>query len=242
MNHVNPTPRQRREAALNGPLLGHACANTERARRRDIAYFWAWCEAAGLGGENYPVDYAILAQFVENHLTALAPEVHQQLLDRDKRRKGALRVGTIRRMLSTLSVVHLALDEPSACRDPRLHYRLRAAKRQEAAPRKRRALTRDLLELVVDACGDDARGLRDRAILLVGWAAGGLRRSELCALDIESVRRTADGGRLCAQAHEHENPGGRHRTAPPRASSRRTSLMDECQARQRRLPLRGHPP
>lgn len=192
-SQASQTARQRREAALTGPLLGHACDNTERARCRDIAYFWAWCDAAGLGGEHYPVDYAILAQFVESHVAGLAPRVHQRLLDQGIRRKGALRVGTLRRMLSSLSVVHLALDEPSACRDPRLHYRLRAAKRREAAPRKRRALTRDLLDVVVDACGDDARGLRDRAILLVGWAAGGLRRSELCALDIKSARRAVSG-------------------------------------------------
>jgi integrase len=42
------------------------------------------------------------------------------------------------------------------------------------------------------ACLDNVRGMRDRALLLVGWA-GGFRRSELVSLDLEDLEEHADG-------------------------------------------------
>jgi integrase len=45
---------------------------------------------------------------------------------------------------------------------------------------------------MLDALDDDLQGCRDRALLLAGFA-GGFRRSELAALDIEDVSETEDG-------------------------------------------------
>jgi len=52
-------------------------------------------------------------------------------------------------------------------------------------------LTLDLRKILVHL-PDGVRGLRDRALLLVGFA-GAFRRSELAALDIDQVRFTPDG-------------------------------------------------
>ena len=41
-------------------------------------------------------------------------------------------------------------------------------------------------------CHADLRGLRDRALLVLGFA-GALRRSELVALDVEDLEETAEG-------------------------------------------------
>jgi integrase len=45
---------------------------------------------------------------------------------------------------------------------------------------------------MVEVCGDDLAGLRDRAWLVVGFA-GALRRSELAALTVDDVEDHADG-------------------------------------------------
>lgn len=50
-------------------------------------------------------------------------------------------------------------------------------------PKKAKPATRDVLETALGGLGDDLRGLRDRAIILLGfWAAR--RRSELAGLDV----------------------------------------------------------
>ena len=47
-----------------------------------------------------------------------------------------------------------------------------------------------MLEALLTACGDDLRGLRDRAVLCLGWASGGRRRSEISGLDIGDLDRS----------------------------------------------------
>lgn len=44
------------------------------------------------------------------------------------------------------------------------------------------AITRAVLEAMLATCEEDLRGIRDRAVLLVGFAAGGRRRDELVSL------------------------------------------------------------
>jgi integrase len=56
---------------------------------------------------------------------------------------------------------------------------------------KKPLLTPDLRRMIA-ALPQDLRGLRDRAMLLAGFA-GGFRRSELAALRVENVETTPDG-------------------------------------------------
>jgi site-specific recombinase XerC len=69
---------------------------------------------------------------------------------------------------------------------------MRGIKRTRGCPqREAKPLLRDDLLLVLDTMGDGLKDVRDRALLLIGFA-GALRRSELVALDvadIEHVRR-----------------------------------------------------
>lgn len=71
----------------------------------------------------------------------------------------------------------------------------RHAARQGYAPRKKVAATDGILRQILAPIPDDLRGLRDRAILLVGFA-GALRRSELAAIRVEQLEHTEHGLRL----------------------------------------------
>src|SRR3546814_20440914 len=66
----------------------------------------------------------------------------------------------------------------------------RAAKAGER-PRvlkSRRAITRTILEDLLDTCADGGpAALRDRALLLVAFGSGGRRRSELATLKVEQL-------------------------------------------------------
>jgi integrase len=50
------------------------------------------------------------------------------------------------------------------------------------------------MEALLGTCQDDLPGIRDRALLLFGFASGGRRRSEIVAATLENVRRDGDGG------------------------------------------------
>jgi integrase len=69
-------------------------------------------------------------------------------------------------------------------------WRQHGSRRRQAA-----ALTSVELRKLVAACPGDLAGLRDRALLLLGFA-GALRRSELVGLDREHLRFTEAGLRL----------------------------------------------
>lgn len=56
---------------------------------------------------------------------------------------------------------------------------------------KKAAVTEDILAMLQTLSGD-LRGVRDRALLLIGFG-GAFRRSELVALDVEDVEITDDG-------------------------------------------------
>jgi integrase len=49
------------------------------------------------------------------------------------------------------------------------------------------------MEALLATCGEDLQGVRDRALLLFGWASGGRRRSEITAATFENVRRDGEG-------------------------------------------------
>jgi integrase len=65
--------------------------------------------------------------------------------------------------------------------------------RQEGqSGRRAAAITTDEIRPLLASCAADLTGLRDRALLLVGFA-GALRRSELAGLDVDDVRWTRAG-------------------------------------------------
>src|SRR5262249_33604006 len=76
------------------------------------------------------------------------------------------------------------------------------------APVKKAALTADLLAKLVRRIPTDLAGLRDRALILIGFA-GAFRRSELVALDVSDVERHPKGIILTVRRSktDQEGPG-----------------------------------
>ncbi|WP_170765372.1 tyrosine-type recombinase/integrase [Ruegeria lacuscaerulensis] len=55
------------------------------------------------------------------------------------------------------------------------------------APKSQHPITRDVLEQLLATCRGSRRDCRDRALLMLGWASGGRRRSEIAGLMQEDV-------------------------------------------------------
>jgi len=105
---------------------------------------------------------------------------------------GRLSVATLVRRLASISKAHEARGLPNPTRSALVRATLRGIKRTYGCvQRQAKPLLRDELIQVLDATGDKPKDMRDRALLLVGFA-GALRRSELVGLnwgDIEHARQ-----------------------------------------------------
>jgi site-specific recombinase XerD len=124
-------------------------------------------------------------------------------------RKGR-KATTIERALVAISQAHLDANQPSPRSAPIVRRVLRGLRRRpgtESQPQ--RALTEAEVVAMVGGLPNDVGGLRDRALLALGFATG-LRRSELVALDIEHVTLGGDFV-VVLVVRSKTDPGGRGR-------------------------------
>lgn len=106
---------------------------------------------------------------------------------------GRLSVATLVRRLASISKAHEARGLPNPTRSALVRATLRGIRRTNGcAQRQAKPLLRDELTHVLDATGDRPKELRDRALLLIGFA-GALRRSELVGLDLDDIEHVRQG-------------------------------------------------
>lgn len=87
------------------------------------------------------------------------------------------------------------------------------------AQNQARPLLREELFLMLDAMGRDPRALRDRALLLIGWA-GGFRCSELVALDLANVEPVREGLVLHIRRAKTDQTGAGRKVGIPMGRTR----------------------
>lgn len=178
-------------------------ANTLRAMASDLAYLEAWSHAANQSPLAWPTSEAILLRFIAHHLwdpdERVANPGHgmPESVEMDLRAAGHLRVegphapATVRRRLALWATFHRWRGIQGPFGGPNIRNALRLATRAAKRPRGRkstRALTKDLLDQLVASCGRrDLIDIRDRALLLLAFASGGRRRSEIARLQIEDL-------------------------------------------------------
>lgn len=189
MADKDPTNAQDRllETAQDDPALARlaetardyarsaAAENTLRAYRADWADFTRWCRRRGAA----PLPPA--PALVGLYITDLASGGEAPPLG----------VASIERRLSGLAWTAAQRGHRLDRRDRHIATVLAGIRRRHGRPPvQKAALSADDILAMVASLPFDLRGLRDRAILLIGYA-GGLRRSEIVALD----RSRDEGGR-----------------------------------------------
>ncbi len=165
---------------------GHSrAAGTVRAYASDWRDFAAWCRAAG-----------------RVSLPAEPDTVRLYLCDQLDRWK----VSTVERRLAAIVVQHRDAGA-KAPTDDDTRLLLRAARRQRGTkPAQKTAVTVADLRVMLRECARSALGIRDRALLLVGFATG-LRRSELVALDRSDVRMVSQGAVVAVRRAKNDQEG-----------------------------------
>lgn len=155
-------------------------ANTRRAYASDWKHFASWCRRQGV--EMFPPD----PQVVGLYITACA----SGKATGDKRPNS---VPTIERRLSALTWNFSQRGQPLHRTDRHIATVMAGIRNTHGAPprQKEAVLPEDLIAMLETLDRGTLRGLRDRAMLLLGFA-GGLRRSEVVGLDV-GRDQTEDG-------------------------------------------------
>jgi len=180
-------------------LISAGTANsTRRAYQRDVDYFWTWAQLRfEFITPHYPMNIEFVLRFILDHVTGLPSEIDQRLVrDQRKQHVGPLKVSTIKRYLASLSVITQEHGYPSPLQHDQVKLLLRRARAATSAdqqPNKKAAITKDLLQKLLATCDNSLHGIRDKAILLLGFASGGRRRSELALLRVSDVSKSDQG-------------------------------------------------
>src|SRR6516162_2384899 len=126
-------------------------------------------------GRNLPGDRRLVAAYIAGHAAVL-------------------KVSTLTRRIAAISIAHGARSLPNPAASPLVRATMRGVRRAHgAAQRQAKPLLREDLFVVLGTMGDRPKDVRDRALLLIGFA-GGLRRSELAAIRAWTHKCGAKGG------------------------------------------------
>ena len=179
----------------------HARAeNTKRAYRSDWADFSAWCSAHGLAP-----------------ITAAPSTVRLYLVELADRCK----VATLRRRLASVSKAHQVAGHPSPSTAPDVRETFAGIRRAlGTAPTAKAAATVDLLRRMVEDLNGSPAGLRDRALLLLGFV-GAFRRSELVGLNVEDLAPVREGLLVTLRRSKTDQEGKGRRGPSASAHARR---------------------
>ena len=171
-------------------LVRHSIAGSTRiAYASDLTHFTAW-------GGILPAIPAMIASYIAAHA-------------------GVLAVATITRRVATLSKAHQVLAEGNPCHSALVRATLRGLRRKLGTSQKQaRPLMKDELFAILNPLGDSLRDVRDRALLLVGFA-GGFRRSELVGLDVADIEPVRQGLIVTLRRSKTDQEGAGRRIGIP---------------------------
>ncbi|MEP1186697.1 MAG: site-specific integrase [Roseibium sp.] len=189
--------------------------NSLRALTSDLSYLEAWCMAVTGQELPWPAPVPLILKFIAHHLwdpekkksdpahgmpEDVAGTLEDQRLLRTQKNTEGFRPphapATVQRRLATWSTLHRWRGVEAHFSAPDVRSALRLAIRVADRPKarkSRKAVTADLLEQLLATCeGTDYAApslvdLRDKALLLIGFASGGRRRSELSGMRLGQI-------------------------------------------------------
>ncbi len=200
---ASPALSQADQDALTDLYVRGTPPNTLRAYERDLIYVTAWKATRCGSALDWPESEATALAFILDHARDLgdAPDTDIALQTAEKLIAQGLRKSlacpapsTLDRRIASWLAFHRMKNLPSPFDAPQIKQARAKARRAAArppTPKSAHPITRDVLEQLLATCRGSRRDCRDRAILMLGWASGGRRRSEITGLMREDVSLNA---------------------------------------------------
>lgn len=185
------------EAATRFTIASKSAA-TRRAYQADAADFVAWCE--------------------QHLLEPLPAEVHTVAAYLASLARSGLKASTITRRCASIRYMHRAAGFETPTSSEAIKAVLAGIRRSIGTAVTRKApATAETVRAIVAEMPTDLRGLRDRALLVLGFA-GALRRSELVALDVADLQETPEGLHVRIKQSKTDQEGAGDFVAIPHGS------------------------
>lgn len=173
-------------------LEGAYSPATMRSYHADVEAFESWCSLQGV--QPFPASVDLVCRFLEEQGHSKAPS-------------------TVRRRLYAIRKVHRLLRLPDPTYDEDINLAFRRVRRLRAArPRQAKGLTAPHLKKFLEVQPDTLIGLRNRAMLSLGYELL-TRRSELVALRDDDLKGRADGTLRVLIRRSKSDPAGEGRLA-----------------------------
>lgn len=173
-------------------------ANTRRAYAWEWKSFSAWCARAEVSP--LPATGWTVAIYLA------------ELVDDQHRRPAGIKVA-----LAAICKAHEAAGVPSPREDPAVRATWKGIRNElgTAPQHQKRPLLVEPLRKAVASLPNTLEGLRDRALLLLGWS-GAFRRGELVALQVTDVREVERGLEVLIRRSKTDQEGRGRRLGVPR--------------------------
>jgi len=183
--------------------------NTLRGYQSDWRAFCAWCERANVCA--LPACPETIASYIAECA-------------------GRLKVGSIQRRLNAIAEAHKAMGLNTPTHEPTVVNTMKGIRRTmgTAAAQKAAALIEDI-RAMVEATDAGAIGLRDRALILLGFA-GAFRRSELVGLDVDDCVFSKDGLTVTLRRSKTDQDGTGRKVGIPYGSNPETCPVRTVQS------------
>ena len=201
---VTPLPSQ-----VRAFIKASKAENTLRGYQCDWRDFCAWCDGSGL--RPLPASPESIAAYIA------------QAAQR-------LKVGSIQRRLNAIAEAHKATGLESPTHSPIVVNTMKGIRRTlgTAPVQKAPALTDDI-RAMVNATDGGLIGVRDRALILLGFA-GAFRRSELAGLEVEDCAVGKDGLTINLRRSKIDQEGIGRKVGIPYGSNPETCPVRNVQA------------
>ena len=172
---------------VNEFLLAEIAPATRRAYASDFRTFSRWCQKKQL--VNLPASSEAVALFI-------SAEAAQ-----------GIKPATIIRRLAAIRYAHESAGHQSPTRELLVTATNKGIRRSVAtAPEQKRPATVELVRRLVSHCPETLAGLRDKAMILTGFA-GAMRRSELVALQVADIQFMDKGMRVTIRNSKTDQEG-----------------------------------
>lgn len=174
-------------SVTKGYIENSTSPSTRKAYASDLKIFASWCQVHNVVA--VPAAAEVVAMFLSDQA------------------KDGVAASTLTRRTAAIRFAHEAQGHDTPTSSKLVSATLKGIRRSAGVAKKQKApATADRITAMVSHCPNSLAGLRDRAILLLGFA-GAFRRSELAALTVGDIEEMAEGLRVTIRKSKTDQEG-----------------------------------